>query len=112
MIKPLLPPGIVAVAQDRWGRRVVLTEQAMRKIVRDHREFDGHHLAIMTAVGAADIRCRGRKAGKPVPDREVLWAEGVGPGPWLRVVVRYVERDGRIITAYAGKRGPEASDQI
>jgi hypothetical protein len=110
--KSLLPPGIIAVGHDHWGRQVALTERAMKKIVRDHLEFDGHHLAIMSAVQSAEIRCRGRKSGRPVPDREVLWAKNIGPGPWLRVVVRYEGHVGHVITAYAGKRPPEASERI
>jgi hypothetical protein len=110
--KPKLPPGVYGVARDRWGRTVTLTEKIRVKIVSKHKELDGRELAILTAVEQAEHRTQGKKAGKLVQDREVLWASGLGDGRWLRVVVRYKQKAGTILSAYAGNRDPEDADLI
>lgn len=111
-LRPQLPPEYLAITQDPWGRTVGLSHRAMEHIA-EHGELDGSHLLIVTTVEQAEYRTRGKINGEPVPDREVLWARNLGPsGRWMRVVVRYKERKGVVITAYAGKEDPEVADLL
>jgi len=107
-----LPPGVIAVARDRLGREVRLTEIAMRHIREGHPELDGCDLAITTTIETARDRSRGNPAGRFERDREVLFAPNLGPGPWLAVVVAYSESGGEVITAYAAKKGPKDADRL
>lgn len=107
-----LLPGVAEATRDRQGREVVLHKSAMRHIVKGHPEMHDLELAIMTAIENASVRCKGRKGGRFVTGREVHFAENLGPGPWLAVVVAYEGSRGAVITAYADKRGPKDADRI
>lgn len=93
------PSPVIAEAQDTRLRRVVLRQKARDHIVRQHRQLDGHEMAIMRAVETADIRCAGNYEGA-----EELYAENLGPARWLVVVVAYSGRFGSIVTAYPYSR--------
>lgn len=84
----------------------------MRHIERGHPEMRGCELAIATAIENAVDRCRGKKKGRFVKNREVLFARNLGPGNWLAVVVAYGGQKGEVITAYADRNGPKESERI
>jgi hypothetical protein len=99
-----LPPGVLEAARDRKGRRVSLSEKAMRHIEEGHREMRGAELMILSAIEEAWIRTRAQK------NREKFYARNLGPAAWLVVVVAFSGGEGRVITAYPDKRGPKKVD--
>ncbi len=112
VLRRKLPDGIIEQMKDRRGRVVNLPETAMRHIARRHPEMDGCQMAIKAAVESARDRCQGKKNGKLVDGREILYAQELGPAAWLAVVVAYVDDMGTVITAYADRHGPREGDRI
>lgn len=97
------PDGIVEVATDRLGRRVVLTEERMRNhIEKRHPEMAGCTMAIKAAIEHADDWLEGAYEGV-----EVLFARNIGPRSNVAVVVAYEGERGKVLTAYAPKKIPK-----
>jgi hypothetical protein len=112
VLRRKLPTGVIEQMMDRRGRIVNLPETSMRHIARRHPEMDGCQMAIKAAVESAKDRCHGKKNGEHVDGREILYAQELGPGAWLAVVVAYVGDMGTVITAYADRNGPREADRI
>lgn len=91
---------VVASAQDRLGRIVVLEQDRWQHICK-HEELDGHELAVMRAVETAEKSKTGNFTGS-----EVLYGQNLGPARWLAVVVEYDGFYGRVITAYPHNKEP------
>jgi hypothetical protein len=98
--------------RDRQQRVVSLPESTMKHIARRRPEMDGCEMAIKAAVESAADRCYGKKEGERIENREILFAQNLGDGPWLAVVVAYEGDRGTVITAYADRNGPKEVDRI
>jgi hypothetical protein len=112
VLRRQLPAGVLEQMRDRKRRTVDLPEKTMQHIAERRPEMDGCELAIKAAVESSRDRCRGRKNGMPVENREVLYARRIGPGEWLAVVVAYEGDHGTVLTAYADRHGPREADRI
>jgi hypothetical protein len=86
---------------DQWERRVVLTEEAWRHILRTHWYLGLEPEAILDVVAAPDRRLPGREPGE-----EWCYREGIGPSSWVKVAVHYDDDVGRIVTAFPRRRWP------
>ncbi len=75
---------MLATTLDPDGRRVVLTEEGWRHIVREHAPLRRHLRTIMEAVREPTQRVPGRS-----PDEEWFYLAEAGPSRWLKVVVHY-----------------------
>lgn len=106
-----LPAGVMERMEDRQRRIVDLPEATMRHIEERRPEMKGCEMAIKAAVESAQDRCYGRKNGKVVESREVLYARNLGAAEWLAVVVAYEGDRGTVITAYSDRRGPREEDR-
>lgn len=86
---------------DPDGRRVRLTRSRWAHIKEEHPDLASHLRDIMAAVREPDDRRPGR-----VPGEEWFFAEGAGPGPWLRAVVHYEGGEGWLVTAHVQRTPP------
>jgi hypothetical protein len=80
---------------------VVLTGERWEHVVERHAEIEPHESSVLKAVTAPDRRVRGTRRRE-----EWFYLAGVGPSRWLKVVVRYEDEEGRIITAFARRSFP------
>jgi hypothetical protein len=109
MDAPAEPPDSTeATRVDARGRVVVVTTARLEHIAMRHPEVRSDD--VLAAIERARQRTRGATVGGE--DRETLWAEKVGRNRWLAVVVAYVGRTGRVVTAYGTNRGPKPSDLL
>jgi len=98
---------VLATVIDVDGRSVELTEERWAHIIGAEPHHAGHpelaqHLdAVLRAVKAPDHRLAGRRDGE-----EWFYLEGAGPSRFLKVVVAYDGRQGRIITAFGRRSMP------
>jgi hypothetical protein len=98
---------VLATVIDVDGRSVELTEERWAHIVGAEPDRAGHpelvqHLdAVLRAVQAPDHRLPGRRDGE-----EWCYLEGAGPSRFLKVVVAYDGRAGRIKTAFGRRSMP------
>jgi hypothetical protein len=92
----------VGAAQDRLGRTIVLEHDRWEHI-RKHEQLDGHEVAVLRTVEAAERSKEGNRPGS-----EVLYAR-LGPARWLAVVVEYHGLAGRVITAYPYNKEPQTA---
>ena len=99
-----MPPGSVRFqVTDAAGRSVVLTDERWVHIAQGHPELTEIENEIASAVRAPDTRREGRS------DDEVWYYRRLPDGsraPWLKVVVRYGEEGGWIVTAFLRRRMP------
>ena len=86
---------------DPEGRRVVLTFAAWRQIVDEHGELEVHRAVVLAAVHNPDRRMTGRS-----PSEEWHYIATARPRRWIKVVVPYEGRKGRIVTAFPRRRFP------
>ena len=86
---------------DPEERRVVLTFVAWRHIVDEHGELEVYRAAVLKAVRQPDRRTVGRS-----PAEEWFYLATVRPTRWIKVVVHYEGREGRIVTACPRRRFP------
>jgi hypothetical protein len=99
--------GVLATVIDVDGRSVGLTEERWAHIVgaephrAGHPELAQHLDVVLRAVQAPDRRLAGRRDGEEWCD-----LEGAGPSRFLKVVVAYDGREGRIITAFGRRSMP------
>jgi len=84
---------------DPDGRRVILSEERWRHILRRHGELEVHRDRILEAIETPTLRTRGRTANE-----EWFFLEGAGPSRWLQVVVHYEENRGSVTTAFGRGR--------
>lgn len=98
---------VLATVIDVDGRSVELTEERWAHIVgaephrAGHPELSQHLDAVLRAVQAPDHRLAGRREGE-----EWFYLEGAGPSRFVKVVVAYDGREGRIITAFGRRSMP------
>lgn len=98
---------VLATVIDVDDRSVELTEERWAHIVgaEPHRagppELARLLDAVLRAVQAPDHRLAGRRDGE-----EWFYLEGTGPSRFLKVVVAYDGRKGRVITAFARRSMP------
>jgi hypothetical protein len=98
---------VLATVIDVDGRSVELTEERWAHIVgaephrAGHPELSRHRDAVLRAVRAPDHRLAGHRDGE-----EWFYLEGAGPSRFLKVVVAYDGRVGRIITAFGRRSMP------
>jgi hypothetical protein len=98
---------VLATVIDVDGRAVELTEERWAHIVgaeppgAGHPELAQHLDPVLRAVQAPDHRLAGRRDGE-----EWFYREGAGPSRYLKVVVAYDGREGRIITAFGRRSMP------
>jgi len=90
-------------ATDTAGLSVVLTDERWSHIAQGHPELVEIEHEIAEAVRAPDAHREGRSAGEVWCYRRL--PEG-SRAPWLKVVVRYREEGGWIITAFLRRRMP------
>jgi len=102
------PDGPEATRVDMRGRVVIVTTARVDHIALRHPEVRADDVLI------AIERARHRTTARPVAgeQRETLWAESVGRNRWMAVVVAYVGRTGRVVTAYGTNRGPKPFDLL
>ncbi len=86
---------------DADGRSVELTDERWTHIIGGHPELAPHRDEVLSAVQAPDHRHAGRRPGE-----QWFYSEAVGPSRFLKVVVAYDDRQGRIITAFARRSMP------
>ena len=84
---------------DPDGRRVVLSEERWRHIVRRHSELEAHRERTLEAIETPTRRTHGHAANE-----EWFFLEGAGPSRWLQVVVHYEESRGSVTTAFGRGR--------
>jgi hypothetical protein len=94
---------LIAATIDPDGRRVNLTDEHWQYVKSEHPDIAPYLREVMAAVREPDRRSEGRR-----PDETWFFAESVGPGPWLRVVVHYEGGEGWIVTAHAQRPPPRA----
>lgn len=98
---------VLATVIDVDGRSVELTEERWAHIVgaephrAGHPELTEHLDVVRRAVKAPDYRLGGRRDGE-----EWFCLEGAGPSRFLKVVVAYDGREGRIITTFGRRSMP------
>ncbi len=86
---------------DPDGRWIVLDEEAWTHIVFDHDDLSCSPRDILRAVEEPDRRIHGRESHE-----EWLYADGIGPSRWVKVLVHYEGDAGRIVTAFARRSFP------
>ena len=82
---------------------VVLSEERWRHIVVGHPEIAEVEAQIAEAIHAPEIVRDGRTAGEAWLYRRLPESSRA---PWLKVVVRYGEEGGRVLTAFLRRRMP------
>jgi hypothetical protein len=87
---------------DPDGREVVFDEGSYQHLAERHPVFLNYVDVILETVARPD-----RREPDPVPDRERFYRQHVlDRRRWLRVVVDFKERSGRIVTALVQSRDP------
>lgn len=98
---------VLAAVVDPVGRIVYVTARVWRHITRQHGEVRDQLNLVTRTIERAEVRC----ATIP-PDREILYAKGIGPSNWFSVVVAFKGTVGLVITAHATRRGPKWERRI
>ncbi len=94
---------VIAEVVDPDGRRVALTAERWGHIIRadGHPELAHHQVHVLGCVRSPDRRLAGRRSGE-----EWFYAAGRGPSRWLKVVVRYEQDCGAILTSFPRRSYP------
>jgi hypothetical protein len=95
--------GVRTAVIDRDGVNVVVSEERWLHIVAGHEEIAAIEAEIAAAIRRPEIVRDGRTAGEAWLDRRLPDASRA---PWLKVVVRYGEEGGRVLTAFLRRRVP------
>ena len=95
--------GIRSVVVDRDGVSVVVSEERWGHIVLGHPEIAEIEAEITAAIRTPEIVRDGRTVDEAWIYRRL--ADG-SRAPWLKVVVRYGEEGGRVVTAFLRRRVP------
>jgi hypothetical protein len=86
---------------DPEGRRVVLTVSTWRHIVERHDDMRPFVTQVVDTVARPDDWVAGRR-----PIEQWFYRRDVGPSSWIKVVVHFEGREGRIVTAFPRRRFP------
>ena len=96
-------PGIRAIAPDPDGVAIVLREERWGHIIANHPEVRPLQVSVMEAVSSPSHR-------RPGPSLGEVWfyleLPASAPAHWLKVVVRYDQREGWIVTAFLRRSMP------
>ena len=93
---------IIATVLDLDGRSVILSEPRWAHIVAGHPELTNFRKDVLETVEVPSLRLPGRSLGE-----EWFYKAEIGPGRWLKVVVRYdATGSGSIVTAFARRSLP------
>lgn len=94
---------VIAEVVDPDRRRVELTAERWGHIIRSdgHPELGHHQADVLRCVRSPDRRLAGRRPGE-----EWFYAAGRGPSRWLKVVVRYEQDRGAILTCFPRRSYP------
>jgi hypothetical protein len=95
--------GVRATVSDPDGVSVVLREERWGHIVAGHPELGPLEAQLLQAVAAPAHRRPGRSLGETWFYYELAPSS---PSRWLKVVVRYKEREGWIVTAFLRRSMP------
>jgi len=97
------PESVRFTTFDPAGTPIVLAEERWTHIAQGHPEIVEIEHELIDAVREPDVRREGRTAGEVWCYRRL--PEG-SRAPWLKVVVRYGEEGGWIVTAFLRRRMP------
>jgi hypothetical protein len=86
---------------DPDGRRVILSAARWLHVCERHPDLGGRPEDLLEVVANPDARKPGREPGE-----EWFYRRSVGPSRWIRVVVHYERKEGRITTAFARRGMP------
>jgi hypothetical protein len=93
--------GRVAEAVDPYGRRVRFHDEAVNHVLVNHPEMRPYLDEIMATISRPDWRELDFR-----PARERYYKRGAGSSRRLVVVVDFRRSVGRVVTAYATRKGP------
>jgi hypothetical protein len=88
-------------ANDPTGRVVELTEAGWAHIIERRPEIEGYRERLLETVARPD-----RWVLTATEGEEWFYSAGTGPSHWLKVVVRFEEQKGLIVTAFARRAFP------